>query len=184
MPNGENQHRGRYNSYSVSVIAEDAVYRGDIEFEGVLHVNGDFYGNIKGNGDLGIGLTGRVRSVIHAGDVIISGLVWGNIFALGRVAVKSSAIVIGDIQASTLVVEEGSILHGKLEIQTQKERQKITKPGLLSYRKTNQGSPVVVQALQKQALQEEPSKEASEEERSNAAAKKQGLDRGKYSIWN
>ncbi|MEM9424285.1 MAG: polymer-forming cytoskeletal protein [Spirochaetota bacterium] len=131
----ENEHKGRYNSSSVSVIGEGAIYRGDIDFDGVLHVNGDFHGNIKGNGDLGIGLTGRVRSVIHAGNVIISGLVWGNIFAGGRVAVKSSAIVIGDIQATTLVVEEGSILHGKLEILDSEEPRKIAKPSLLSYRK-------------------------------------------------
>ena len=129
------EHRERYNSSSFSVIGEDAVYSGDVEFEGVLHINGDFYGNIKGNGDLGIGLSGRVRSVIYANNVLISGLVCGNVFALGRVGIKSSAIVIGNICASSLVVEEGSILQGKLEILDSEERRAVVKPNLSHYKK-------------------------------------------------
>ncbi len=181
MSDLENQYRNRYSSASVSVIGEGTVYRGDIEFEGVLHVNGDFYGNINGNGDLGIGLTGRVRSVIRASNVIISGLVFGNIFALGRVAIKSSAIVVGNIHAITLVVEEGSILHGKLEIMAHEQHSKIAKPGLFSYRKAENSNG---------SIEEKPA-EIKEEEATDVfpdddLSKKDhhSSRKGKYSVWN
>lgn len=159
----------RYNSSSFSVIGEDAVYFGDVEFEGVLHINGDFYGNIKGNGDLGVGLSGRVRSVIHANNVLISGLVCGNVFALGRVGIKSSAIVIGNICAASLVVEEGSILQGKLEILDSEERRAV--PNISLYKNRKDG--------------------ASPQEREDAKnlplrADEQTVEpaqKGKYSVW-
>ena len=135
MSEVQNQAMGRYNSSSFSIIGEAAVYRGDVEFEGVLQINGDFFGNIKGNGDLVIGLSGRIRSVVEANNVIISGLVCGNVYALGRVGIKSSAIVIGDIQAASLVVEEGSTLHGKLEILEREEGRKVARSSLFSQRK-------------------------------------------------
>lgn len=121
-----NNHRELHSSSSVSVIGEGTIYHGDVQFEGVLHINGDFYGNINGCGDLGIGYTGRVKSAIHANNVIVSGLVCGNIIAMGRVGIKSSAIVIGDIQASTLVIEEGAILQSKLKTLDSIEKKKLT----------------------------------------------------------
>ena len=166
------EHRERYNSSSFSVIGEDAVYSGDVEFEGVLHINGDFYGSIKGNGDLGIGLSGRVRSVIHANNVLISGLVCGNVFALGRVGIKSSAIVIGDICAASLVVEEGSILQGKLEIFDSEERRTVVKRNLSYYKqKTDESS--------QESRGENLPPGAKDSEKEAVAPSKEG----KYSVW-
>ncbi|WGK68356.1 polymer-forming cytoskeletal protein [Candidatus Haliotispira prima] len=188
MSDIENQQKGRYNSSSFSVIGEDAIYRGDVEFEGVLHINGDFYGNIEGNGDLGVGLTGRVRSVIHANNVLISGLVCGNVFALGRVGIKSSAIVIGDIQAASLVVEEGSILQGKLEILNGEEQRKIAKPGLFLYRKTGVGEEAPEPQDHAQSADQSDGGDAAsggtEPEVSPKDNKGSKGSKGKYSVWN
>ncbi len=205
MSDIENQQRGRYNSSSFSIISEDAVYRGDVEFEGVLHINGDFYGKIQGNGDLGVGLTGRVRSVIRVNNAVISGLVCGDLFAQGRVGIKSSAIVVGDIRASSLVVEEGSILHGKLEVLDSEKQRKITKPALSAYRKnkTGESSPAIGSALkssQKSDKQPATQNQKTPHSNNNAAAESPESDKSaktgateaeqetprksKYSVWN
>ena len=182
--------QSRYNSSSsVSVIGENTIYQGDIQFEGVLHINGDFYGNIKGNGDLGVGLTGRARSTIHANNVIISGLVLGEIIAHGRVSVKSSAIVIGNIQAGNLIIEAGSIFQGELKIKNSKEQQKVSKTSAyMTYNnteektettQTNNSQEQNLSVLQEEAKKKElESKDAETLTNQNYMGKK-----NKYSVW-
>ena len=99
-----------------TIISSDAVFKGSINFKGVLRIDGKFQGDIISQGTLYIGKTGEVKASIRAESVIVEGKVKGNIQADNRVELKSSAKLFGDIKASRLVIEEGVSFVGNCDV--------------------------------------------------------------------
>jgi len=67
-------------------------------------------------GRLTVGPNARVMADLDARDVVIYGLVEGNIRAAGRVELRESAVVNGDIVAERLSIEENATIKGKVEL--------------------------------------------------------------------
>lgn len=65
---------------------------------------------------LTIGPNARVMADLDAGDVVIYGLVDGNIRATGRIELRDSAVVKGNIVAGRLSIEENASIKGKVEL--------------------------------------------------------------------
>lgn len=96
-----------------SIVGEGACFNGDIELTGLLRIDGDLIGTVKNDERVLIGSTGRIQGKIYSDTVIVGGVVKGEIYAQGKVVVLSSGLVLGNIYASKLLVEEGAILDGK-----------------------------------------------------------------------
>lgn len=75
-------------------------------------LNGTFSGEIASTDTLIIGDKAVINADIRAGQVLISGQVVGNVRAADRVELKGQARLIGDIEAPTVVVEEGVVFEG------------------------------------------------------------------------
>jgi cytoskeletal protein CcmA (bactofilin family) len=58
---------------------------------------------------------GRVHATILAQDVVVMGRIEGEIRATGRVELRNGAIVLGDIFAARLSIEEGATLRGSID---------------------------------------------------------------------
>jgi cytoskeletal protein CcmA (bactofilin family) len=99
-----------------SLVGEGARFDGDIALEGLFRVDGDFSGRIRRADKVLIGKNGRAECSIRAGTVVIGGVVKGDIVATGKVVVLSTGMVIGNITAPRLYVEEGVVLHGSCTI--------------------------------------------------------------------
>lgn len=67
-------------------------------------------------GRLTVGPNARVKADIEAQDVVIYGLVEGNIHASGRIELRESAVVLGDLVANRLSIEENTSIKGKVEL--------------------------------------------------------------------
>jgi cytoskeletal protein CcmA (bactofilin family) len=102
-----------------SMIGEGTRLRGDLDLAGLLRVDGDFAGTIRTKGKVLIGRSGRADCTIYAGTVVVGGVVRGNIFASERVVVLSTGMVIGNINAPRLTVEEGVVLNGTCVVEGQ-----------------------------------------------------------------
>ncbi len=111
---GENEFR---NDAKISNLTPDCKIKGTIKFDGPMRIDGKVDGKIiTDNGELVIGKTGTVNAAINAKSAIIEGRVDGKITASDKVVLKQKAHLIGDLQAKTLVVEEGVILVGRCNI--------------------------------------------------------------------
>jgi len=99
-----------------SIIGEGAHFNGDIELPGLIRIDGDFSGIIKKADRVLISKTGRVKSSIHARVVVVGGAVVGDIIAEEHLAILSTAMVIGNVKAPSLSIEEGVIFHGFCEV--------------------------------------------------------------------
>ncbi len=95
-----------------SIIGEGTRFRGELEVNGLLRIDGDFWGTIRTPGKILVGLNGRARCNIYAETVVVGGVVLGNVYCTGRVIILSTGMLLGSIHAPRLVVEEGVLLNG------------------------------------------------------------------------
>jgi cytoskeletal protein CcmA (bactofilin family) len=95
-----------------TVLGLGSRFEGKLYFEGVVRIDGFFSGEIFTKGKLIVGEKGEVKGNIEVDEVDIAGIVEGNIVSSGKVCLRSTAKVIGDIQTKTLVVEEGALFNG------------------------------------------------------------------------
>lgn len=93
-------------------IDETSQIEGKYSFTGTVMLNGRFAGEITSSDTLIIGEKGVVHATIRAGIVLVSGEVVGNIHGGERVELRGSARVYGDVEAPTVVVEEGVVFEG------------------------------------------------------------------------
>ena len=89
-----------------------STYRGELEFEDTMRIDGRFAGKITSKNELIIGETATIDADIHVGRVAISGTVQGKIRADQRIEIHRSGKVFCDLETPTLVVEEGAIFQG------------------------------------------------------------------------
>ncbi len=98
-------------------LTQDAEIKGTIKFGGAMRMDGNFEGElISDNGELVVGKTGNVKATVNVKSVVIEGRVDGNIKASDKVELKQNAHLIGDLQAKTLVIEEGVVFVGQCNV--------------------------------------------------------------------
>lgn len=102
----------RYMEYEV-IISKNTAINGNININGCTRIDGVIDGTLAVDSDLFIGETGNIRATVYALNATIDGAVSGNIACKGRLELKSSAKVIGDIKCNTLVIAEGALFIGK-----------------------------------------------------------------------
>jgi cytoskeletal protein CcmA (bactofilin family) len=105
--------------------------RGDVETTKNIELNGKIVGNIICNNAFmhrsqiqgGIRMKGSLsmkRDTLLIGDLAatfaeINGKIKGNIDVAGRADLKADAVVFGDINASTITVEDGAVIQGRVD---------------------------------------------------------------------
>jgi len=99
-----------------TLIGEGTSFEGSIRSEGGLRVEGRIVGDIECAGDVTIGESGVARSRIQARNIIISGQVDGNVAATGKLTIKSTGKLHGNLSTPELSVESGGIFHGTSEM--------------------------------------------------------------------
>jgi cytoskeletal protein CcmA (bactofilin family) len=100
-----------------TVIGRSVTIRGELSGKEDLYMDGVVEGTIAlSESRLTVGPNARVLADIVARDVVVYGLVEGNILAPGRVELRESAVVRGDIVAGRLSVEENASIKGRVEV--------------------------------------------------------------------
>ncbi len=99
-----------------SLISSEVEIIGTIKTSGSIQIEGRVEGEILSQGDVNIGKSGSVKGNLRVNSVTLSGTVQGNIEAKDRIALKSTARLLGDIKAKRLSVEDGVTFVGKSEV--------------------------------------------------------------------
>ena len=96
----------------------DASMTGSLAFKDPvnLQINGRFEGTLDAKGNLSIGEKAQVKATIKGEAVIIGGIVNGTINATSRVELLSTARVTGKVSSPRVIMHDGAILHGTLEM--------------------------------------------------------------------
>jgi len=89
-----------------------AMFKGELEFEDTMRIDGRFNGRITSKNELVVGESAQIEGEIHVGRVAISGTVIGKIVADQRVEIHRNGKVYSDIDTPALIIEEGAIFQG------------------------------------------------------------------------
>ena len=87
-------------------------FRGELEFEDTMRIDGRFNGKIMSKNELIVGESATIEGDVHVGSIAISGTVIGKIVATQRVEVHRNGKVYSDIDTPALIIEEGAIFQG------------------------------------------------------------------------
>jgi cytoskeletal protein CcmA (bactofilin family) len=110
-----------------TVIGKSVVIRGELSGNEDLYIDGDVEGTVTlPDSRLTVGPNARVKANLTAREVVIFGHLTGNIKATGRVDLRQSALVKGDILAGRLSIEESAVLTGRVELKANPEAPKAS----------------------------------------------------------
>ena len=101
-----------------TLIGPKTRINGDVEFTGGLHLDGYINGNVKGDSNqstfLSVSQQGSIEGSVIAPNVILNGIVKGDIEASDRVELGSTARVMGNVHYTTIETAVGAQINGKL----------------------------------------------------------------------
>ncbi len=99
-----------------TVIGSDAVFKGELTFQGSVQIDGTFEGGIQSAGTVYVSRKGKVKAEVRAGSIELDGVISGNVVASERVQLNSSGKLMGDLKAKTMQVQEGATFVGRCEV--------------------------------------------------------------------
>ncbi|MBM4382726.1 MAG: polymer-forming cytoskeletal protein [Deltaproteobacteria bacterium] len=98
-------------------IGKSISIKGDLTGDEDIQVEGTVEGRVDlPNNQLTVGAEGRVRAEVHAKLVVVIGQVNGNIVAAERLEVQATGVIHGDVKAPRLIVHEGAVINGSIEM--------------------------------------------------------------------
>jgi cytoskeletal protein CcmA (bactofilin family) len=99
-----------------SIIGEGTRFKGEFDLNGLLRIDGDFTGVIRTKGKVLIGKNGRAECTLHAGTVVVGGVIRGEIYSTEKVVILSTGLVLGAITTPRLIIEEGVVFNGSCKV--------------------------------------------------------------------
>jgi cytoskeletal protein CcmA (bactofilin family) len=93
-------------------LGKGAEFTGKLIFRGAVRIDGDFNGEIFGEGTLVIGEGAHTEANIITDIVLISGEVRGQIEVKDRIEIYPPGRVLGNIKTPTLIIREGAVFEG------------------------------------------------------------------------
>jgi cytoskeletal protein CcmA (bactofilin family) len=100
-----------------TLIGADTRINGDVEFSGGLHLDGYINGNVKANtagANLRVSDRGSIEGSVLVTNIVLNGLVKGDIDAAQRVELGEKARVMGNVRYSVIETAVGAQINGKL----------------------------------------------------------------------
>ena len=109
--------RGRGQGEEVANIGKSIAIKGDLSGNEDLVIEGKVEGKVElPNNQLTIGANGVVKAEVQAKSVVVVGKISGNVRGTERIEIQSTGVVDGDVSAPRLVVAEGAVLNGSIQM--------------------------------------------------------------------
>ena len=97
-----------------SIIGGNTRFRGQIRGRGPLIIQGQVEGRVAVEDHLTVEPAGRLEADTRASDILVEGFASGELRARDSLALCSTGVVEGRIQAGRLRVERGGTIHGSV----------------------------------------------------------------------
>jgi cytoskeletal protein CcmA (bactofilin family) len=98
-------------------IGKSVTIRGELSGTEDLFLDGIFEGSVNlPESRLTVGPNAQIAAELHVRDLIVFGSVDGNVFASGRIELRQTAVLNGDLTAARLSIEESATIRGRVEL--------------------------------------------------------------------
>ncbi|MEN6332046.1 MAG: polymer-forming cytoskeletal protein [Smithella sp.] len=104
-------------------LGKGAEFIGKLIFNGAVRIDGDFQGEVYGEGSLIVGEGAVVKAKIAVNSVYISGDVQGNINVKEKINIHATGKFYGDVSTPVFIMEEGALFEGRSHMAEVKGRE-------------------------------------------------------------
>ena len=112
-------------SMEQATIGRSVVIKGEVSGAESLYVDGRIEGTVNfADSRVTIGRNGVVVANINAKEVVIMGVVTGNIHCTDRLDIRSEGSLTGDVVTPRICVEDGAVLKGAVEVRAEQQSEK------------------------------------------------------------
>ena len=98
---------------TTSLLSKEVKIEGDIQGNENLQIEGKLKGSIKITGDIYVGSTGVVEANVEADNVVIQGMIKGDVTARKQLQIQASGKLMGDCTSQTIDIKEGALFEGR-----------------------------------------------------------------------
>ena len=105
------------SSEITTLIAEGCLFEGNINTTASTRIDGQVKGSVNCQNSLIVGESGYVSGEIQALEIIVFGVLEGNVKAR-RIEIKQGGVVNGDIVAKSFIIEDAGIYNGTCKMDT------------------------------------------------------------------
>jgi cytoskeletal protein CcmA (bactofilin family) len=138
-----------------SVIDRNSVFDGTFQTTRNLKVEGEVKGTIECKGTLFVAQGATVGAKVEADNVTVAGDLNGEIRCRGRLQIMPSGKVRGKVNTQTLVINEGALYEGQLEMSPVESGISVSQPKPLP--QSDQKPPVAISTAASRAAANDPS---------------------------
>ncbi|KKQ40849.1 MAG: hypothetical protein US58_C0012G0058 [Candidatus Magasanikbacteria bacterium GW2011_GWA2_37_8] len=110
-----------------TVVGPSVNVEGDFASEGNIIVKGSVAGSVHTSKFLSVEVGAKILANVRAGSAKVAGEVKGNMKIKEVLELDSTARVMGDIEAKTLIIEAGALLFGKVSMPGLEAGEKVTR---------------------------------------------------------
>jgi len=103
-------HEG--SSFINTLVGQGSSFKGDVTVHGFFRVDGDFLGTITTEGRILVSPSGRIKGSLTGRDIVVGGVVKGDLYATERITLLASALVVGNLYAPRIRMEKGVLVEG------------------------------------------------------------------------
>ncbi|MBI5134869.1 polymer-forming cytoskeletal protein [Candidatus Uhrbacteria bacterium] len=111
-----------------TIIAPGVRVEGEVGSRGNITVEGEVYGSIKTDQHLRIGSGAKIFANVKAQSAFVSGTISGNLKIKDRLELTQSATIVGDVETKTIIIAEGGMVHGKVEMLSDAKAKELRSP--------------------------------------------------------
>jgi cytoskeletal protein CcmA (bactofilin family) len=107
-----------------TVIGKETSMKGTLEAKGIIRIEGAYEGEIITQSDIIVGENAVVKANVKCSNITLAGRLEGKITAGNKFDIRSSGVMLGDVSAAVLSVEEGAFFSGNCQMEIKEERTK------------------------------------------------------------
>ncbi len=105
-----------------TIIGNNSTIEGILYASDSTRVDGQLKGKILSENTVIIGEHGLVKGDIDAVEILVAGMVYGNLRAKERIEITETGSILGDLVTKTLVIDEGASFKGNCMMEVVEEK--------------------------------------------------------------
>lgn len=110
-----------------AIIGETMRIKGEVFSKEDLQIDGEVQGKLESESRLTVGPKGKADASIKAAEVVVGGMIKGNVEAVQRIVLRKGANLVGDVKTAGIVIEDGAYFKGGIDIARPEDTQKSGK---------------------------------------------------------
>lgn len=120
-----NENKVRVNSVQIATfVGIDTKLEGTLITKSSVRIDGMVVGGVCADGTVIVSKTGQIQGNVIAENVVVAGIVDGNMQIRDKTNIEPTGEVYGDISTGRILIDEQSVFQGKCNMNRDKEEEK------------------------------------------------------------